>query len=111
MNIQKIIEEFNLTVLSGPFEKEISGGYSSDLLSDVLAHGKQGSIWVTIQVHRNVIAVASLQSFAAVIISGGRKPDEQTIAEAKKEELNLFSTQMSSYEIVGKLYKLGIPAC
>lgn len=108
MKIKKIIDELNLTVLSGPFEKEIAGGYTSDLLSDVLANGETGSIWVTIQIHRNVVAVASLQEFAGVIVAGGRKPDDQTITEAEREQLNLLSTPMSSYETVGKLYALGI---
>lgn len=108
MKIKELIEKLDLTVLSGPFEKEITGGYTSDLLSDVLANGKVGNMWITIQIHRNVVAVASLQNFAGVIFTRERKPDEQTVEEAKQAQLNLFSTSMSTYETAGKLYTLGV---
>ena len=108
MKFSDIIRELNLTPLTGSFDKEITRGYASDLLSDVLANGEEGCVWITIQVHRNIVAVASLNDFAAIIISGGRKPEDLTIAEASREELNLLTTPMSTYEVSGKLYALGI---
>ncbi|HID57260.1 TPA: serine kinase [Candidatus Poribacteria bacterium] len=108
MNVSDIVSELNLIPLSGPFEREIKGGYASDLISDVLANGEEGDVWVTIQIHRNVVSVASLKEFAAVIISGGRKPEESTIDEANREKVTLLSTTMSTYEVVGRLYSMGI---
>jgi hypothetical protein len=108
MNVSDIIEELNLTPLTGPFDRKVKGGYASDLISDVLANGEEGDVWVTIQIHRNIVAVASLKELAAVIISGGRKPEESTIAEANREKVTLLSTPMSTYEVVGRLYSMGI---
>lgn len=103
-----MIDKLGLTPLSGPFDREVKGGYASDLISDVLANGREGDIWVTIQVHRNIVAVASLKGFAGIIITGGRRPEEPTVAEAEREKINLLSTKMSTFEVVGKLYSLGI---
>lgn len=108
MTVSDIIKELNLTPLTGPFERKVKGGYASDLVSDVLANGKEGDVWVTIQIHQNIVAVASLNEVAAVIISGGRKPEESTITRAIKEKVNILSTPMSTYEVVGKLYALDV---
>jgi len=108
MRISDLIGKLGLQVLTGPFDQEIEGGYASDLLSDVLANGSPGCIWVTIQVHRNIVAVASLKDFAGIIVAGGRQPEEASVTEAARENLNLLTTSMSSYEVIGKLYELGI---
>ena len=108
MRISDLIRLLDLQAQTGPFDQEIKGGYASDLLSDVLANGKAGNIWVTIQVHRNIVAVASLKDFAGIIVAGGRKPEDASIAEAAREKLNLLTTPLSTYEVVGKLYEAGI---
>lgn len=108
MTVSDIIKELNLTPLTGPFERKVKGGYASDLVSDVLANGKEGDVWVTIQIHQNIVAVASLNEVAAVIISGGRKPEESTITGAIREKVTILSTPMSTYEVVGKLYALDV---
>ena len=79
MRITEITEKLDLKVLSGHngLSNEITGGYVSDLLSDVMGNAKEGQIWITLQTHQNIIAVASLKDLAAIIIvkgshSGGR---------------------------------------
>jgi hypothetical protein len=90
---------------------EISHGYASDLLSDVLAHAPSGGILVTLQVHLNVIAVASHAGLRAVIFSCGRTPNEEILQRAAGEGLSLFSSKADTFEIVGRLYKLGLRGC
>jgi len=89
-------------------DKEVEGGYCSDLLSDVMAKAAAGSIWVTNQVHPNVVAVASLIDAAAVIVAGGMQPEQETIKKAKELGIPLFSTDLSAFDVVGKLYQLGL---
>ncbi len=110
MKISEIIKELNLTVLSGKdlLEKEITGGYVSDMLSDVLANSKKGNIWVTLQTHLNVISVASIKELSGIIIVNGRKPDEDSLKKAEDEKIIVLSTNERSFQIVGKLYELGI---
>jgi hypothetical protein len=85
---------------------EVTGGYTSDLLSDVIANSKQGNLWITLQIHQNIIAVAKLKELAGIIIVNNRKPDEDTIGKAKEENVPLLCSAEMAFEISGKLYGL-----
>ena len=78
----------------------------SDLLSHVMGQAKAGQIWVTMQGHQNIIAVASLVGLVAVIVAGGVEPEEQTVVKARDQEVVLCKTNLSTYEVVGRLYNL-----
>ena len=96
------------TPLTSTVETNITGGYISDLLSDVLAHAKPGMLWVTIQIHRNVVSVAATQDIAAVLFTCGRQPDAAVIAEAEEEGIALLTTPLTTYEAAGKLWAAGV---
>ena len=86
----------------------LQGGYVSDLLSNVMANAQQGDVWVTMQAHQNIIAVASLLGLSAIIVTGGAEPDNDTIGKARQEGINLLKTQLHSFQIVGLLYEHGV---
>lgn len=88
--------------------EEITRGYASDLLSDVLAHAPVGGVLVTLQVHLNVVAVASHAGLRAVIFSSGRTPEPDVVERAAEEGLALFRGRADTFEIVGHLYQLGL---
>lgn len=111
MNLQAIIDSLQLTVLTEPrsFANILPrGGYSSDLLSCVMAGAKNGNIWVTLQAHMNIVAVAAMLDVSAVIITENAQPDHATIAKANEQGVILLSTSQSSYEICGKLWELNL---
>jgi imidazolonepropionase-like amidohydrolase len=111
MNLQEIIQKLDLTVinLTDPDNPPIpTGGYVSDLLSCVMAGAKQGNIWVTLQAHMNIIAVAALLDLSAIIITEGAMPDAATISKAKEQDISILGTRLPSYTIVGLLWELGI---
>lgn len=108
MNLKNIVQKLGLEVISGDIDREVSGGYSSDLLSDVIANARKDNIWITLQIHVNVVAVASLQELAAIILVNGRQPEEATVKKAKQENIPILLTELSNFEIVGKLYEMGI---
>ncbi len=87
---------------------ELNGCYISDLLSDVLANAEPGVLWVTIQIHRNVVSVASMKDISAVLFTCGRKPEPDIIAEAAAKGVVLLSTPLTTYETAGKLWKAGL---
>ena len=89
-------------------EAEIERGYASDLLSDVLAHAPEGGVLVTLQVHLNVIAVASHAELAAVIFAGDRRPDDDIRTKAIAEGIALFVSPADTFDIVGRLYAMGM---
>jgi len=110
MKIKEIVERLNLKVKSGEnrLDNEITGGYASDLLSDVLANSKEGNIWITLQIHQNIVAVASAKELSGIIIVNGREPEEETIKKAKEEDIPIMVSQLPTFELIGKLYTLGI---
>ena len=87
---------------------DITRGYASDLLSDVLANAPAGGVLVTLQVHLNVIAVASHAGLKAVVFSCGRIPEDDVIGRAAEEGLALYVSPLDTFEIVGRLYELGL---
>jgi hypothetical protein len=98
----------NLTPHVAPPAADVVAGYASDLLSDVLAHGPRGGVLVTVQVHLNVIAVALHAELAAVVFAADRRPDEAVVAKAIEEGLALFVSRDSAFDVVGRLYALGV---
>ncbi len=98
----------NLTVFCGEqnLDREIKGGYVSDLLSDVMGFAQEGNVWVTLQTHKNVIAIASLKELACVVLVKGNQPDEDMLEQAKEEEIPVLGTAEQTFEVAGQIYKL-----
>ena len=87
MNLQEIIQKLELKLLTNPkdFQDTIpSGGYSSDLLSCVMAGAKSGNLWITLQAHINIVAVASLVAVATMNEPPKAGPSDlnQTVVES-----------------------------
>ena len=111
MTLQEIINSLNLRLLTTPknfSQIQPSGGYASDLLSCVMAGAQHQGIWVTLQAHINIVAVAALLDLAAVIITENAMPDEATIARANTEGITLLATSMPTFGIVGRLWEMGL---
>ncbi|TKJ46472.1 serine kinase [Candidatus Aerophobetes bacterium Ae_b3a] len=110
MKLKELVEKFDLQIqcASDRLEREIKGGYVSDLLSDVIANGRAGDVWITLQIHQNIVGVASLKDLAAIIIINGRQPEENTIEKAKNEGIPIMVSKTSAFELVGRLYNAGI---
>ena len=108
MTLREMIEKLELIVVAetGALDETVSGGYVSDLLSHVMGQAKAGQIWVTMQGHQNIVAVASLVGLAAVIVAGGVEPEEQTVVKARDQDVVLCKTNLSTYEVAGRLYNL-----
>ncbi len=106
MKVSDLIEKFGMVVFSGKagLDKEISGGYVSDLLSDVMGFASENQVWITLQTHQNVLAIASLKDLAAVVLVKGLQPDEETLKHSEEEGIPLLGTDMETFEMAGKLY-------
>ena len=110
MTLQEIIEKLELTVLTSPkdFTKvQPNGGYASDLLSCVMAGAKPGNLWITLQAHTNIVAVAALTDAAAIIITEGAMPEPDVIEKANSQNVILLGTARNNYQTVGQLWDLG----
>jgi predicted transcriptional regulator len=107
MVVSDLIEKFGLTPYSGKdgLDRQVTGGYASDLLSDVMGHAREGQVWITLQTHKNVMAIASLKDLAAVILVKGHAPDDDAAQQSNEEGVPVLGTTREAFEMVGELYE------
>jgi serine kinase of HPr protein (carbohydrate metabolism regulator) len=110
MKLKDLVNDLNLNVLVGEelLDRQVTGGYASDMLSDVLANASAGNIWITLQLHPNVLAVASAKGLSGVIIVNGRKPEPETLKKAEEKKIPILVSVLPTYQVAGRLYELGI---
>jgi predicted transcriptional regulator len=110
VKLKEIIDKLPLKVVAGrdALDREMSGGYCGDLLSDVMANAEKGAIWLTVQGHQNIVAVALLRELAAIILVNGHQPEQETIAKADEEGICVLTTPLTGYRLAGKLYACGL---
>lgn len=110
MKIEEILKRLELSAATGEkgLDREADAGYCGDLLSDVMANAKKGALWLTIQSHQNIVAVAVLKEMAAIVLVNGRSPDEETKSKAQAEGIPIVLCPLPAYELAGRLYELGI---
>jgi hypothetical protein len=106
MLVKEVAEKLGLKILAPGNNQEVSSGYVSDLLSDVIANAEEGCLWITVQRHLNIVAVAQLKKLAGIILSRGSKPEAAVLARAEHEGLFVFNTPEDSFTIAGRLYAL-----
>ncbi len=91
-------------------DREVEDGYCGDLLSDVMANAPHGAIWLTIQSHQNIVAVAVLREMAAIVLVNSRLPDGDAKAKADQEGIPILTTPLPAYQLAGKLFAAGVHA-
>jgi predicted transcriptional regulator len=107
MTVSDLVKALDLQVLSGEkgLDRLISGGYVSDLLSDVMGHADAGQLWMTLQTHKNVMAIASLKDLAAILLVNGNRPDTDTASQSELEGIPILGSSLEAFEITGKVYE------
>ncbi len=110
MKVRDIQREFNLELAAGGrgLDREVTGGYCGDLLSDVMANAARGSIWLTMQSHQNILAVAVLKELAAIVLVNGHRATGDTVARAEQEGIPVMLSSDSSFQLAGMLFTAGI---
>ncbi len=91
------VSDFAVICNSGNGEA-INSGYTSDLLSDVLANAQDESVLITIQAHKNSVAVASIVGSTAIILSNNKQAPDDMIEAANEAQISLFSTKLNQFE-------------
>ena len=104
MKLSKIIDKCKLEKLAVCSDCEIEAGYCSDLMSNVMAHAVSNCVWITIQAHKNSIAVALIKDIRAIIFTNDVQVEPEVIEKAKEEKINLLRTEKDSFTICGEIY-------
>lgn len=110
MRVSDIVADLPVKVMAGAdrVDAEVTGGYASDLLSCVMAGARKGNVWVTLQAHMNVIAVAALLELACVIITEGATLESDALACADQRGVVVLYTEDGIFETVARLAALGV---
>jgi len=110
MTVNDLVERFGLQVVAGDkgLDRQVEDGYCGDLLSEIMGNAPEGCVWLTIQGHQNIVAVAVLRNMSAIIVSGGQTPDEETLQKANQEGIPILLWPDSSYQLAGRLHSIGI---
>ncbi len=106
MIVKELIEQLGLEAVAGQqgLEKAVLGGYCGDLLSDVMGKAPEGCAWLTVQGHQNIVAVAVLRDMAAIIITNGHLPDDETKQKADQEGIPVLLWPNSTFDLAGRIY-------
>ncbi len=107
MDIGTIAQELNLKVLCAKDRKNnVTGGYTGDLLSDVMANSHEGDVWITRQVHQNIVAIATLKEHAGIILVNSCEPAKDALEKAIQENVPIMISDLPAFELTGKIYNL-----
>ncbi len=110
MLVKELLEykEFRLLTEGKAGERQVEGVYINDLLSCVMSHSKENDLWITVQIHPNIVAVAELIGISVIVIPEGIQVEEVTIEKAKEKGIDILSTDLDAYSICKLLMKVGI---
>jgi len=108
VDLAAIVKALDLKVRCGAdqLNRKVTGGFTGDLLSDVMAHSGEGDLWITRQVHQNIIAVASLKDHAGIVLVQGSEPAADTLDKAVKEGVPILVSERSGFETAGRIYEI-----
>jgi hypothetical protein len=108
--LHDIAKALHLAVETGNdlLERGVYGGYAGDMLSDVLAHARKGDVWITLQTHPNIVAVASAKELCGIILVNGRAPAAETLRKAGEEHIPILVSPLATYDLVCRLGELGV---
>jgi predicted transcriptional regulator len=111
MTVAEAAAKIQGTVVAGVSSaatREVRGGYASDLLSDTMGNSHEGDVWVTVQKHINIVAIAQLKNLAGIVVVNGRIPEADAIARADEEGIPIVTTGMPAFDVAGILYTSGV---
>ena len=110
MTVQEIVQQAELEVKAATnhLDVEVTGGYSGDLISAMMAKAKEGNIWVTWHTHPNIVAAALVVKLSAIILTSSRQPEEETVQKAQQEGIPILVSSLPAFEIIGRLHNMGI---
>jgi hypothetical protein len=110
LTVAQVVEALRLTpaACANGLADVVSGAVVCDLLSHVMAHGKRGDLWITIQTHPNTVAVAQLGGLAGIIVADSGVPAEETVMRSEDEGMPLLTSDKTTFTLAGELYMLGV---
>jgi len=108
MKLNEIVEKLGLEVLSNIEDIEVEGVFISDMLSDVMSSANPGDLWLTVQTHKNIVSATNLVDLSAILVTHRKNVPEETVALAKRFNVTILRSQMTTFDLVYKLVEIGL---
>jgi hypothetical protein len=108
VRIGEIVEKLGLEHVCGDLNVEVEHGFTCDLLSEVLGRAQPSTLWITVQSHVNIVAVATVVGIKGIILCDGHEYERETIEKARENGIVLLKTNENSFLVSGKVYELGL---
>ena len=108
MVVNDLIEKLELKVFNknADLNLEVKGGFVGDLLSHVMGNSEEGQVWLTVQTHKNVLAIASLNDLSAIVLIDNQQPDPKMLESAEEEGIPVLGSDKSAFSLGGELFRL-----
>ncbi len=108
MKLKEVIKKLTLKALTVVEDREVSGVFISDMLSDVMSSAQSSNLWVTVQTHKNIVSAANLIDISAVIVTHNKQVPKETIELANRYHVVILSSPLATYELASKLVDAGV---
>lgn len=107
MTIRDIVKKLDLKVYSGEqgLDNPVNSAYCSDLLSDVMGNGDEDQLWITLQTHKNALAVAALKDMSGILLVNNHQPNADTLEASNQEGIPVLGSSQPAFELCGLLYQ------
>ena len=107
MNVERLLEiPATESLLPAPAGTLVTAAFTSDLLSDVMAHAADQSILITIQAHQNTVAVASLAGIRAILACSSRPVPADMVQAAAQRQIGIFRTPLNQFDASVAVHRL-----
>ncbi len=108
MTVREMAGALGLEILTGEtnLDRQVTSGYTSDLLSDVIANVEENAAWITIQRHINILGVAKLRDVSVIVIPRGLPLEQSVIDKAREEQIALLRGRQTAFELSALIYNL-----
>jgi len=107
MKVSELAQKAGLKAINEFRDREVESVYISDMVSDILTAAKPGSILITLQTHKSLIAAANLVNVAMVVIAKNRKPADDVVELATRAGIGLFTSDLDTWSFAKKLTQMG----
>lgn len=107
MTVSALTEQLGLTGFALPGGgREVTGGYTGDLLSWVMGRASEGDAWITIMSNANIVAVATLADVSCILLAEGVEPDHGVAQLASEKGVNLLGSSEPAFTLSARLQRL-----
>lgn len=110
MKVKEIVDILGAQVVCGEshIEKDVTRGFASDLMSDVLTLDTDKMVLITGLANMQTIRTVEMADIHCILFVRNKQVTPEMLELAKEEDLVLLRCKYSMFNAVGKLFSAGL---